>query len=706
MKISASRKLLITSLALVFLSMLSGLIINLLTNNADLTEWLKKNYVETRHLVGGAIVTGFCLLTLAYLQFQYDRVVKQTDLTGQDIGPDVKRFADSLKERYESRYRQKLDGRFEITLEVSENLETQSPRKYNEKYERNNHVSPAFAHISNSFERKGRLLIVGEPGVGKTVLLLKLALNLLDEIDLIEKEAFPVIFNLASWSSKYERFEDWLIEMLVSGNGLSRTLAEKLIVEGRISLLLDGLDELAKNEPLDVAARERAHCLRSLNTYLDRGKKAIVSCRLKDFRQLLDATGQKAPAAALVRVLTLTKAEVLLALEHASVHEEMRHHAAARNLLRLLAETKNENFLEVLRTPFYFTTAIEIFDRELIEEEIYPVNQQDIRKYLIDRFVEKKTGDKSRNVHGFSKFQTYRWLMLFANFLERKRRINFELADLQPTDLGRPWVFKFLFSTGMAFLFSLIFCSIAYIIGPPRQSDTWLKESLVFFIIIIVVMILVLPFWLLYSFRIKDISTEDRSRLSLRPLLEFETWKSILISSLLYSLTVFLLGLVFYSNQISIPIQLSLTIFSFTLVERTSSYCRVIEQFKYLEKPYQRLRMGIAVGVIRWVLIGLAWIVAIRIFVAGDRWNSIDWKGMPIFILVIMILSLINTAFFKHFVLRLWFWALNIIPLRCAGFLDYATKLRILERDGGFWRFRHQNLQEYFANPGPGTGTS
>ena len=38
------------------------------------------------------------------------------------------------------------------------------------------------------------------------------------------------------------------------------------------------------------------------------------------------------------------------------------------------------------------------------------------------------------------------------------------------------------------------------------------------------------------------------------------------------------------------------------------------------------------------------------------------------------------------------------MPLRYVEFLDYAAReLRILEKDGGQWRFRHQNLQDYFV---------
>ena len=38
------------------------------------------------------------------------------------------------------------------------------------------------------------------------------------------------------------------------------------------------------------------------------------------------------------------------------------------------------------------------------------------------------------------------------------------------------------------------------------------------------------------------------------------------------------------------------------------------------------------------------------------------------------------------------------MPFPMATFFNYCTDLRILETDGGSWRFRHQILQDYFYN--------
>ncbi len=43
------------------------------------------------------------------------------------------------------------------------------------------------------------------------------------------------------------------------------------------------------------------------------------------------------------------------------------------------------------------------------------------------------------------------------------------------------------------------------------------------------------------------------------------------------------------------------------------------------------------------------------------------------------------------------------MPFPYAPFLDYCVRLRLLEKDGGAWRFRHQILQDYFRERGDGT---
>ena len=54
-------------------------------------------------------------------------------------------------------------------------------------------------------------------------------------------------------------------------------------------------------------------------------------------------------------------------------------------------------------------------------------------------------------------------------------------------------------------------------------------------------------------------------------------------------------------------------------------------------------------------------------------------------------------AFIRHFMLRTQLAFEGFAPFRYVPFLEYATTLLFLERNGGAYRFRHDLLREYFA---------
>lgn len=646
----------------------------------------------------------------------HEKISKKAKLT------PLEKFFFSLKERYQKRYKSKMDERFEISLEVNENWNSQQSYEIQERFNENASEGRAIEIIRNLFERKGRLLIVGSPGAGKTVLLLKLANDLLDKTDLEKKEAFPVIFNLATWSKDYADFRDWLIAMLNRAEGLSKDFAATLLDEGRIILLLDGLDELARNEEKEVAEVIRAKCLDSLNYYLDRGKKVVVCCRRDEFVEMRKATNQDAPVAAKVLINDLTKSQIEDALLWAA--EDGFNRAASENLIKILDKDKSGVFLQTLRTPFYFTTAMEVFDRKNLKIEIKDLSQDEnqLKTYLISNFIERKLQVPHRKK--FNSRKTLKWLGRLARLMDKKQSVTFELADLQPNDLRWSWAFKILFGI-ITFVFLsaplIIALNIAVILND--QSFSTLNESsakyfssfpiaIVFnavFVTIIIVLfcaLLFLPVSLLFAYRTKIISTEDSSQFSLTPLLQLRTWKAILFTSFLYGLIPSIIFLILsiapnepFSKDIYMIAGVFIFAFSVTLMERISNHARNIQKFGNLRKDYQRLKSGIIYNLIRWNVVLVCFIIIGNF--RGLWWNVAIfniWRPVLLFLPFILILILVNNALFKHFVLRFCLTVAGMMPLRYATFLNYAADARILEKDGGQWRFRHQNLQEYFAH--------
>ncbi|HKS47452.1 MAG TPA: caspase family protein [Amycolatopsis sp.] len=95
----------------------------------------------------------------------------------------------------------------------------------------------------------GRLVVLGRAGSGKTILTIRLALDLLK--NRTSTSAVPVIFSLGSWNPE-TALEDWLTSQLVRDHpGLAATnpngvtLAAALVGAGGILPILDGFDEIA-----------------------------------------------------------------------------------------------------------------------------------------------------------------------------------------------------------------------------------------------------------------------------------------------------------------------------------------------------------------------------------------------------------------------------------------------------------------------------
>lgn len=136
----------------------------------------------------------------------------------------------------------------------------------------------------------GRLVILGEPGSGKTVLLIRLLLDLL--ADRQSGTAVPVLLPMASWNPTKRDFGSWLRSQLIRNypslkspwrsRTQSSTLAEALLGQHLLLIILDGLDEI----PEEI----RGTAISQINSYLPLGTGIILSCRADEYCKTLEAS--------------------------------------------------------------------------------------------------------------------------------------------------------------------------------------------------------------------------------------------------------------------------------------------------------------------------------------------------------------------------------------------------------------------------------
>jgi predicted NACHT family NTPase len=148
---------------------------------------------------------------------------------------------------------------------------------------------PPGTHLIDKFDELGAgrtLLILGEPGSGKTITLLELTKDLIERTELDLIQPIPVVFNLSSWSSHKQTlaqqnsatyFVNWLVQELHTKYQVSKEIGQTWVKQQQLLLLLDGLDE--------VSAKQRQGCVDALNHFnQDYGQTEIVVCsRIKDY---------------------------------------------------------------------------------------------------------------------------------------------------------------------------------------------------------------------------------------------------------------------------------------------------------------------------------------------------------------------------------------------------------------------------------------
>jgi hypothetical protein len=124
-----------------------------------------------------------------------------------------------------------------------------------------------------------------------------------------------------------------------------------------------------------------------------------------------------------------------------------------------------------------------------------------------------------------------------------------------------------------------------------------------------------------------------------------------------------------------------------------------IDKFTKLENAYQRLFGGVYFYLIIFFSQELIIFIPIVMFllISNSYSNLIPYIIGTIVFVTFPFLYFFHISLIQHMFLRFCLWFEGSTPIKYATFLNLAAEARILEKDGGHWRFRHQTLQEHFA---------
>ena len=265
------------------------------------------------------------------------------------------------------------------------------------------------------------LLVLGEPGAGKTTTVLELARDLIGRARDSAAEPAPVVLALSTWRGEQARMADWIVAELGSRYQVPRRVALDWLENGRLVLVLDGLDE--------VAEERRAACVAAINAFEERFHPPglAVTCRVAEY-------------GALPAKLRLRSAICLQPLTAEQVRAYFR--AAGPRLDSLNAALEQDEALrELARSPLLLSvmtmawrdvpagTAAPFMGRQRPEE---------VRRRLFGAYVTAMLNRRGKTGLAHSPERTEEWLAWLAQRMRENGLTLFALEHLQPSWLPGP----------------------------------------------------------------------------------------------------------------------------------------------------------------------------------------------------------------------------------------------------------------------------
>jgi len=617
-------------------------------------------------------------------------ILKLLQLLEKTFQPEstIQEVKANLRQLYLQRLQDKLADRHPINIQCAYSLTgtdwDRAQIAYDDIVLEQKEVSTSLERIFD--EHRGRLLVIGEPGAGKTSLLLQLADALLQR----RENRVPVILNLATWNETYKNFEHWLLETLPRAGSISKAYAKTLVLEDRLLPLFDGLDE--------VKAEHRQACLDTIAQYGQVAEHQYVICsRTREYAEIGEA-----PVYAQIELQPLKAEQIRAELENSAQPEaKFLLHAIEQNLL----------LAEVVRNPFYFNTTQLLLAsmKSYASLGIQASTVEELQVALVEKFVTQQLNTTVKTA--FSAEKSRRWLGFMAKKMEERGLVVFELMDLNLGWLDRKWVyyvlginwlflvgFLFCFIEGVKFIMYPVFISIIWSIVSPtkfKEKGTVYWSSLVLRKKILKSIVLGFCFWALlmlildvFKYYIDELATLNLSEEVL--VLMFSPF---LVLSMYYFFARRLVFMLIFSLFIVLTVNIlpnwAAFLFFIFLIMIANGLGR--KEHNQKTKYYDSIFYSISI----WVL----FFVVSTVFLANFEICTLKDEFYPNEVVSNFLLSLQLAPFFSFGRLFLILFALQLtkkIPLNLLSFLREMDARHIFESPGGSWRFRHKILQDYF----------
>jgi hypothetical protein len=280
---------------------------------------------------------------------------------------------------------------------------------------------------------RGRLVVLGDAGSGKTVLAIRLLLDIAAHaINTSSRIIVPVRLSLPTFISKSTRttevrrdFEEWIIGHLFEVHGVPRDISARMLAEGWILPILDGLDEMDR-EQADTLERAQG-ILKALNLPVGTAPMPVVlTCRASHFEDLTAPTvesPQPLQDATVIVLQPLSVSQVVAWLSHRFPDATQPNNLQRRwrRVASTLRDRPTGRLASCLTSPLHLYLAVTVYrSPNSFPAEMCDLDARTLSQHLFAQLVPAVTASLEDTPYDSKRAEL--WLRTLANHLARIHR--------------------------------------------------------------------------------------------------------------------------------------------------------------------------------------------------------------------------------------------------------------------------------------------
>lgn len=537
-------------------------------------------------------------------------------------------------------------------------------------------VPQSLEAIYSQIEIDGKLLIVGNPGSGKSTELLKFATLMLNRADLQIGLPIPVLLDLSAWDDEAPSLGHWIARRLKRLYNIDNTVALEWLRDERLILLLDGLNE--------VGLDRQERCINTINQFLQTTSypHCVVCCRLEEYE-----LGRR----------KLTELNGAIYLQALSDHQIQRYLEIADRTLRWETLQAEPTLRELVRSPLMLMMMVIVYQGRQIH------TATELLSLYIDQCFERSL--KPTAWKPPSREQTIRYLTWLARQLKVQSKPELAIERMQPSWLGSKHdriLYRLLCGVIISALCGLIFTIVNLNLDLPRELQTLgIAIALAGGMLYGVYSREDLWDWL-QALPILSSITDLLDNEEIEPVrlgwswLRFKTglWAGLSVAAILGSgifIYDWILGDVFLGLRWGFAVFVSYGCFIAVIsgLQAGVRSCASPNQgiWESLKNTLVVIILGTMIGSL------MAWVaLLIPLGIMNGRFSL--WVGIGSGLMSGLFSG--GLPCIQHGVLRLLLWRQNVIPWNYAEFLEYAHNIGLLQQVGGRYRFVHELLRGHF----------